>query len=117
MENVNPYEVLRQKMSSINAKDRALTKKFRQLRADCALAGGGTYASKIAFVPEHSIRVIFGLLKASGLEEWKPDILSGAADSLYNQLHQHVFNKTLETTIINFGYRQVTHELLLVLVS
>ncbi|KAE9393032.1 hypothetical protein BT96DRAFT_944218 [Gymnopus androsaceus JB14] len=107
MSTTNPYDVLQQKMSSINSKDRTLTKKFRQLRADCALAAGGTYASKIAFVPEHSIRVIFGLLKASGIEEWKPDILSSTPDSLYNQLHQHVFNKTLETTIINFGYRHL----------
>ncbi|KAE9386478.1 hypothetical protein BT96DRAFT_1006060 [Gymnopus androsaceus JB14] len=105
--NTDPYSVLDHNMQAINPNDHEIKSKLRKLREDVLACAGGTYASKIASIPEHSIRVILGMVKASGLDQWKPDILSGAPDSLYNQLHQQVFNKTFETTVVNFGYRHL----------
>lgn len=103
----NPYAELDKNMSKINESDREVTRKLRKFRNDILLVGGSTYGSKIANIPEHSIRVILGMIKASGIGKWRPDILSGAPDSLYNSIHQQVFYKTFEATIINFGYRCV----------
>lgn len=94
-------------MSRIDEKDREVTKKLRRFRNKISLVGGSTYGSKIANIPEYSIRVILGMIKASGIGKWRPDITSGATDSLYNVIHQQVFYKTLEVAIINFGYRCV----------
>lgn len=92
-------------MKNLNPSDLEVAKNLRALRRATANASGSNYAAKIALVPEQSVKVILGMLKSSGLSKWRPDVLHGASDSLYNQLHQQVFNKTLEATIVNFGYR------------
>ncbi|KAE9387537.1 hypothetical protein BT96DRAFT_1005010 [Gymnopus androsaceus JB14] len=104
--NPDPYKVLDENMQVINPNDREVQKRLRKLREDVFMSGGSTYGGKIAHIPQHSIRIILGMVKASGLKNWKPDILSGP-DTLYNQLHQQVFNKTFEATVVNFGYRHL----------
>ena len=103
-DSADPYGQLDRNMSKVNPKDRQVGQRLRQLRHNCDAIRGGTYAGKIALIPDYSIRVILGMVKASGLEEWHPDIL-GAPDSFYNQLHKQAFMKSFESTVLNGGYR------------
>lgn len=100
----DPYREIDRNMDKVNPKDKEVRKSFQRLRYECKEIRGGTYAAKIALIPDHSIRVILGMIKESGLAEWHPDVL-GVPDSFYNQLHKQAFMKCFEATVLNGGYR------------
>ncbi|KAE9407724.1 hypothetical protein BT96DRAFT_986368 [Gymnopus androsaceus JB14] len=102
----DPYREIDQNMDKVNPKDKEVRKSLQQLRYECKEIRGGTYAAKIALIPDHSVHVILGMVKESGLAEWRPDIL-GVPDSFYNQLHKQAFMKCFEATVLNGGYRHL----------
>lgn len=74
-----------------------------KLRKDCASARAGTTASKIVLIPDHMIKVIFGMVAAAGLNDWSPDIF-GTPTSTYNMIHEAVAVKSFQYAVAGQAY-------------
>ncbi|KAJ7629153.1 hypothetical protein DFH06DRAFT_1338433 [Mycena polygramma] len=84
--------------------------KIRELR----LAGAGrkgTIAANIAQVGEQHLQLIFSTILSAGLVQWRPDIIGGTFDSLYNLAHENIAINTFQQVAGAHGYVRIGPDL------
>jgi hypothetical protein len=67
----------------------------------------GLIATNIKRIPEPLLLMMFRTVASYGLREWKPDLLSGDASSMYNFLHETIALLTFEQATAAFGYAHI----------
>lgn len=68
-------------------------------------------AKNILQIDEQFLHIIFSAIISAGLSEWRPDLLGGTPDSLYNQAHELIALNTFKYVASNHAYRHLSPDL------
>ncbi|KAJ7075270.1 hypothetical protein B0H15DRAFT_961763 [Mycena belliarum] len=67
--------------------------------------------NNILCVKEHHLTTIFSGIFSAGLLEWRPDVIGGTPDSLYNRAHELVAIRTFQVVATAMAYRRLSPDL------
>ncbi|KAJ7186027.1 hypothetical protein C8R46DRAFT_937670, partial [Mycena filopes] len=85
--------------------------KITALRRSALLRKKSPIARNVARMLDTNLHIMFSAVLAAGLQQWRPDVIGGTHDTLYNRAHEIVAIDTFQTVATNHGYTRLSPDL------
>lgn len=85
--------------------------KISALRRDATLRTKSPIARNIAAMDDHDLNTMFVGILSAGLKQWRPDLVGGTRESVYNRAHELVAIKTFQDCATNHAYVRLSPDL------
>ncbi|KAJ7177612.1 hypothetical protein C8R46DRAFT_1328179, partial [Mycena filopes] len=76
-----------------------------------ALRKKSPIARNVAKMLDTNLHIMFSAVLSAGLQQWRPDVIGGTHDTLYNQAHEMIAIDTFQTVATNHGYARLSPDL------
>ncbi|KAJ6497972.1 hypothetical protein C8R47DRAFT_314825 [Mycena vitilis] len=81
------------------------------LRRNVTLRRKNPIANNIIAMEDHNLHLMFAAVLSSGLQKFRPDVIGGTRDTLYNRAHETVAIKAFQDVAANHGFVRLSPDL------